>query len=239
MSLPAPFAVHLPVGVLARLDPDNAQARRWLAEELARAPYSEHNDPISRLLDAIKRAIDDLLTVDPSTSTVLPPLVAGAITAAVVAGLLLSLRYVRREARARTAPAAVLGSERLTAAQFRSRSGLALAQGRYAAAVVDAMRAIAQSAAERTLLEETPSLTAHEIALGLLDAFPAHGPELRWAADLFDSVAYGRLDAERQDAERIIALEAVLARTRPAARAASGHQTEGALSGAPPAGGPR
>ena len=122
---------------------------------------------------------------------------------------------MRREARARTAPAAVLGSERLTAAQFRYRSGLALEQGRYAAAVVDAMRAIAQSAAERTLLDETPSLTAHEVALGMLDAFPAHGPELRWAADLFDSVAYGRLDAERRDAERIIALEAGLVRTRP------------------------
>ncbi len=123
MSLPAPLAVHLPVGVPARLDPDNAQARRWLAEELARPAYREHNDPISRLVQAIKRAVDALLTVDPSTSTVLPPLIAGAITAVVVAGLLLSLRYVRREARARTAPAAVLGSERLTAAQFRSAAG--------------------------------------------------------------------------------------------------------------------
>src|SRR6476469_2334695 len=213
MSLPAPLAVHLPVGVPARLDPDNAQARRWLAEELARPPYSEHNDPISRLIQAIKRAIDALLTVDPSTSTALPPLIAGAITAVVVAGLLLSLRYVRREARSRTAPPAVLGSERLTAAQFRSRSGLALSG-------------------------ETPAPTSHEVSLGLRDAFPARGPELRWAADLFDSVAYGRLDAERQDAERIIALEAVLARTRPAARA-SEHQTEGALAGAPPAGVPR
>ena len=70
-ALPAPFAVHLPVGVPARLDPDNGQARRWLTEELARPPYSEHNDPISRLLHAIKRAIDGLLTVDPSTSTAL------------------------------------------------------------------------------------------------------------------------------------------------------------------------
>jgi hypothetical protein len=112
----------------------------------------------------------------------------------------------------------VLGSERLTAAQFRERATRALAQERYAAAVVDAVRAIAQGAAERALLDDAPSVTAHEIALRLLEPFPARGDDLRAAADLFDVVAYGTLAPSRAQAERVVALEAELARTRPARR---------------------
>jgi hypothetical protein len=207
------------VRLAAGVDPDNAEARRWLEEELSRPAYREHNDPVARVLDAIERFIDTLLSADPSAGGALPAGVAGLVTAALVALVLFALRHVRREARRAPAGApAVLGEERLTAAQFRERSARALAEGRYADAVLDAMRAIAQGAAERTLLDEAPSLTAHEVGLQLADPFPAQRDELRWAADLFDAVAYGHHAASRPQAERIIALERTLGRTRPTLR---------------------
>jgi hypothetical protein len=204
-------------GAAARLDPGNDEARTWLEKELSSAVYREHNDPIQRLLDAIERFIDALLRADPSTAGALPSVVAGAVTAVVVAVLLFSLRYVRRDQRRTAADAGVvLGGERLTAARFRERCALALREGRYAAAVVDAMRAIAQSASERTLLDGAPSLTAHEVAVRLSGHFPTRGADLRWAADLFDEVAYGRREPSPEDAERIVAVETALSTARPA-----------------------
>ena len=205
--------------VAAALDPSNGEARDWLERELEGAAYREHNDPIARAIAAIERFIDGLLSADPSASGALPAGIAGLVTAAVVALLLFALRYVRRDGRRAAAePVAVLGHERLTAAQFRERSALALAEGRHSDAVLDAMRAIAQGAAERTLLDEAPSLTAHEIGLRLTEPFPSLEAELRWAADLFDAVAYGHHAPARDQAERIITLEGALSRTRPAPR---------------------
>jgi hypothetical protein len=214
-AAPLPLLPHL----AARLDPDNAEARQWLEEELSRPAYREHNDPIARALDALERFIDTLLNADPSAGGALPAGVAGLVTVALVALVLYALRHVRREAR--RAPAggpALLGDERLTAIEFRERSARALAAGRYSDAVLDAMRALAQGGAERTLLDDAPSLTAHEVGERLAEPFPAQRDELRWAADLFDAVAYGHHEASREQAERIIALDRMVQRTRPASR---------------------
>ncbi|MDF2146539.1 DUF4129 domain-containing protein [Knoellia sp. p5-6-4] len=206
---------HLAAG----LDPDNAEARQWLEEELSRPAYREHNDPIARALDAIERFIDALLNADPSAGGVLPAGVAGLVTAALVALVLFALRHVRREARrAPVGGPALLGDQRLTAIEFRERSARALSAGRYSDAVLDAMRALAQGGAERTLLDDAPSLTAHEVGEHLADPFPMQREELRWAADLFDAVAYGHHEPNRAQAERIIALDRAVERARPASR---------------------
>jgi hypothetical protein len=218
-ELPARVAARVSGHVGARLDPGNGEARRWLEEELSRPAYREHNDPIARLLAAIERFIDSLLNADPSAGGALPAGIAGLVTAGLVALVLFALRHVRREARrGDVGGPALLGEERLTAEQFRERSRRALDEGRYAAAVLDAMRAIAQGAAERTLLDDAPSLTAHEVGLQLAASFPAQRDELAWAADLFDAVAYGHHTPERSQAEDLLALEATLRRTRPATR---------------------
>ncbi|HEY7721410.1 MAG TPA: DUF4129 domain-containing protein [Pedococcus sp.] len=213
-----PLSVAAVPDAAARLDPGNDQARRWLEEELSSAAYREHTDPLQRLLDAVDRALDNLLSVDPSTAGALPSAAAGVVTALVVGLLLYSLRHVRRESRVGQAPETVLGGERLTAGAFRERAMAALREGRCAAAVIDAMRAIAQRAAERTLLDDAPSLTAHEVAQRLAQPFPAQADGLRWAADLFDEVAYGRRDASPVEAETILALDSEVAASRPAPR---------------------
>lgn len=219
MRLLAPGARGLPL----RLDPDNARARRWLEDELAKAAYQEQNDPLRRMLDALNRLVDQLLSVDPVGAGALPSLAAGLLAAVVAALLLLALRHVRREHRtAGAAGAPVLGGEHLPASALRDRAGRALDGGRFAESLLDSLRALAQTASERTLLEHAPSLTAHEIAEALTRQFPAQAGDLRWAADAFDAVAYGRHDPSRGDAERLRGLDLTLLRTRPGALVAAG-----------------
>ena len=202
-----------------RLEPDNAQARGWLREELASPAYRDTRDPLQRAFDAFRQWISDLLNGMNGPSHALPTVVAALIGAALVALVLLALRFVRRTARAqRVAVEAVLADDRLTAEQFRTRAVQAHAQGRYAACVLDSLRAIARDAVERTLLEDVPSLTAHEIATRLETVFPGQAQDVRWAADRFDAVAYGKGAASRGDADRMMALDRALSRARPVHR---------------------
>jgi hypothetical protein len=200
----------------ARLDPTNGEARSWLQDELAKPAYRDTRDPLTRALQALERWLLDLLDGAQAPVGPLPTLVAGLVAVALVALVVYTLRYVRRTRRAASGPAApVLGDERLTAQQYRGRAQRALADGLYAACVLDLLRAIARDAVERTILEDAPSLTAHEIAGRLEAAFPATADELRWAADRFDAVAYGEGDASRADAERMVALDRAIATARP------------------------
>ena len=200
----------------SRLDPGNDEARTWLRDELAKAAYRDTRDPLQRAMDALGEWVSALLSGARAPSDPLPTVVAVVIALALVALVAYTLRFVRRTERgSRGAHEAVLGDERLTAAQFRARAQEAQAAGRYGDCVLDAVRAIAGGAVERTLLEDAPSLTAHEIAARLGTSFPAAARDLREAADRFDAVAYGDQDASRADAERLLTLERTVAATRP------------------------
>ncbi|WP_406831922.1 DUF4129 domain-containing protein [Pedococcus sp. KACC 23699] len=200
----------------ARLEPGNDEARRWLRDELAKPAYRDTRDPLQRAMDAIGRWLSDLLNGMHGPSNPLPTAVAVLVTLALVALVVHTLRFVRRTRRGPGEGAsAVLGDERLTAAQYRTRAEQALDDGRYADCVLDALRAVAAGAVERTLLEDVPSLTAHEIATRLESPFPGQAQDLRAAANRFDAVAYGGQEATRSDAERLLALDRTIATARP------------------------
>ncbi len=200
----------------SRLDPGNDEARTWLRDELAKPAYRDTRDPLQRAMDAIGEWLSDLLSGARAPSDPLPTVVAVVVALALVALVAYTLRFVRRTERGSGGdPEAVLGDERLTAAQFRARARKAHTDGRYGDCVLDALRAIASGAVERTLLEDAPSLTAHEIAARLGSTFPASAQDLREAADRFDAVAYGDQDASRSDAERQLELERTVSAARP------------------------
>ena len=94
------------------------------------------------------------------------------IAVVVIAGLAIVLPRVRRERGVRRARGGVLEDPTTTAEVYRARATAALQDGRYAAAVVEAFRAIARSAADRTLLSDAPGQTAHEIGTSLAVSFP-------------------------------------------------------------------
>lgn len=204
------------LAVPARLDPGNDEARRWLRDELADPAYRDTRDPLQRALDAFGRWLSDLLSGVHGPSRPLPTIVAAVVALLLLALAIFALRYVRRTARGRGDDhLPVLGTETLTAAEYRARATRALDDGRYAECVLDAVRATAAGAVERTLLQDAPSLTAHEIATRLGPAFPEHSVALRSAADLFDAVAYGEQPATRDQAREVLRLEAAVAGARP------------------------
>ena len=130
-------------------------------------------------------------------STVVSQTVGFILLALLIAGAVYVVFRVRRETRRKRGddtddqPGSVLGGVVGTADQFRADAQAALAAGDYNAAVLAAMRAIAQTASDRTLLLGARSATAHDIVRRLRHIFPAHYPALYTAADVFDAVAYG------------------------------------------------
>ena len=206
----------MPTPMLPRaLEPGPDQARSWLREELRAATY--HHEP---LLDRLWRWVMDRLdslSGRPGHLSGIPTVVTVLVTLLVAGLLLWVLPRVRRERSVRRLAGAVLEDPRVTAAQYRERAATARAAGRYGEAVLDSYRAIARDMGDRTLLDDAPGRTAHEVSVAVATAFPALAGELARAADLFDSVRYGNGSAGAQQAEDVAALDTALARSRPAA----------------------
>lgn len=197
------------------LDPDDDQARQWLEQELAKAQYNRPESFVRAALTWLGEQLDRLaagLPASPALSTILLVVVLGV--AAVV--VLFAVRGTRRNQRLREpGQGSVLDEPGVSAAQYRARAQRALQLGDWDTAVLDAYRAIAASAQERTLIDEGPGLTAHEIATGLRDRFPGHAESLGRSADTFDVVRYGHRHVDADTARAVVELDRELSRTRP------------------------
>ena len=204
------------------LDPDNATARQWLRDELSKPSYT---DPTTKppewkapetpgLLERIGRWLSDLFNSGLSLT------IGFILLAALIAGAVYVVIRVRRETQSANAsddgtPGAVLGGIAGTAEQFRAAASAALAAGDYNEAVLNAMRAIAQTASDRTLLLGARSATAHDIARRLRHVFGEHYAALHSAADAFDAVAYGGRTADVNSASALVGLDAALSAAKP------------------------
>ena len=148
-----------------RLDPGNAEARTGCAPSWPRRPTAtpvtrSQRERLDAIADWLCRAALRRRRAHPGVADVRGRHCGGRGRRA--GGLPAALRAPRRASAAvptRAARWVASGSPQRSAA----RRSAAFAEGPYAACS-DAMRAIAPGAAERTLLEDSPSLTAHEIA---------------------------------------------------------------------------
>jgi hypothetical protein len=195
------------------LDPSGDEARDLLQRELTDPAYYEDN-LVQRILDWIGRQVDG--TVEGSRDT--PALTWFAITLVVVL-LVGTLAFLAARARgtARARPdreGDVLTAEVVTAAELRARAEQALAEGRHGAAVVDGFRALALRQVERGRLEDSPGITAHEVAAVLATEYPGTAARTAAGADLFDAVMYGERPATREQAVAVLELDVELARSR-------------------------
>lgn len=204
---------------LRGLDPTPAEARDWLEQELH---GSDYQDP---LLDSVLRWIGDRVAAildgagklaESGISQVITVLVA----LATIALLAWVLPRVRRESTVSGANRAVLQDLTITPGSYRDRAAQAFSERRYDDAVLDGFRAIAKAMSDRTLLDDAPGRTAHEVSLALQQPFPHHGDRLAGAADLFDAVRYGDRRATADQATDIRQLDAELAKARPLLAAA-------------------
>ncbi len=198
-------------------DPDRGEARDLLIQELAKPEYNQRENPLVRLANWLTEQLNNLLNVLPGSSSLSSVLVV-LVVLLVVSVLVFASRQLLRDRTLSAASAgAVLGAENLSAQEFRARADHCGALGDWDGALLDYYRALTAGAGERTLLDDAPTRTAHEVAGTLATTFPDHGQDLRWSADAFDRVRYGQQSCSRDEAERVRDLDRVVQKARPVA----------------------
>jgi hypothetical protein len=221
-GLAAQLAAVAPVG--------RDEARRAAERELSKGVYHQNEPgPVERALEAvfdwIGRLLDRVSIATPGGGLGL--LVLVLLVTAVVAVIVWRTGPVRRGFR--VAAGTVELSGQLDAAEHRRRADAHAAQGRFAEAVRERMRAIVRELEDRGVLDPRPGRTADEVAQEAGRAVPAIAPDLRTAAGVFDEVWYGGRPATaqadallRQADERIRRAQLVVTGAGPAA--APGYQ---------------
>lgn len=200
----------------APLDPDRDEARRLLQAELDDGGYQLQESLVGRLL----RWLGEHLPA-PHLTGPLPGWLSWAVLSVVLLAVAAVLLYATRDRwrvgrlTARTAPGPVLDGPRRAASDHRAAARRALAEGDHGTAVLEAYRAITAGAVERTLLDDRPGLTAHEVAAELSHPFVTAAPELARAAADFDAVRYGHRPVTPERARAVLDLDERLAGTRP------------------------
>ncbi len=194
------------------LDPTPDEARARLRRELLHPDYQDEA-VLERALAWVQRLLDRGLDAAGSTAA-LPTFAAMVVLVLLLGALAWLVSRQRLSARTDATHRAVLTDEVVTADELRERARAALQQGRFEEAVVEGFRAVAVRQVERGALDDTPGTTAHEVATALEARFPDRRDEVRSSASLFEAVLYGDRPAGREQAERVLDLDDVLAVAR-------------------------
>jgi hypothetical protein len=182
-------SILLALAAAPPLDPSPDEARSLLRRELVHPEYHDRN-VLQQVLDWVDRFVTG--SIDAATQA--PPVSAFA---AMVAFLLLALGLAwllsraRRTARMARPRGAVVDDLSVSAGELRARAERALSEGRHEDAVVDGFRALTVRQAERGYVEDLPGATAHEVAVAVGAAHPAHRGRVTGSAAVFDQVRYG------------------------------------------------
>ncbi|MGC1209567.1 MAG: DUF4129 domain-containing protein [Ornithinimicrobium sp.] len=196
---------------------DRDEARDLLVRELAKPEYNQRENPLVRFARWLSEQLDNLLNVLPGSGSLSAVLIIAVILIVISAVVFASRQRLRDRALSIKAARSVLGEENLSAKEFRARANRSAASGDWDAALLDYYRALTAGAGERTLLDDAPTRTAHEVAGALATTFPDHGAELGWSADAFDRVRYGQQSCTQAEAERVRDLDTTVQKARPVA----------------------
>lgn len=221
MTIPPPVAGWLPADV--PVDPDAEEARRWLTDELAKAPYQAAKPSLldqlaQQILAWLGDVLDFLTGAGQAAPAGVPLWILGLLVPVAVVAVLAFLVYglPRLNRRSRVTGTLFGEHDERDAAGLRRAAGAAAADGDYTTAIVELFRAIARGLAERSLVTTFPGTTASEFARRAAGAFPDDGQALHAGAGDFDAVRYLGHAGTREQWERMSALEERLRAARPA-----------------------
>lgn len=200
------FAVGRPI------DPSPDEAESLLRHELLKPEYFNNNS-LQRLLDWLQRILDGGISATDGLSP-LTTFAAMFIGILLLGALVWLLSRLRNSARVSNVKEVESIDPAVTAAQLRARAETAVAEGRYAEALVEGFRALAARQSERGRLDNTPATTAQETARSLSGEYPQQEARVNGSATLFDSVLYGDRPATRDQAVDVLALDDELRSTR-------------------------
>lgn len=204
------------LGARIPVDPDAPEARRWLREELAKAPYQAARpnwfDRFSKdFLDWIRSLTAPTGDGLGSWTPVILTLVAVGVI--VAAFLIFGLPRINRRSRL---PAELFGKDdRRSAEDMRRAAETAASVRDWSLATEELFRAMARGLVERTVLVVTPGTTAHAFAARAAAAFPAEHDRLAAAATAFDGVRYLGVAGTERDYRAMSSLESGLRGAQP------------------------
>lgn len=182
-------------------------------DELARQPYQDAQPSlVARLLARVFTELAELLG---RASANAPGGVPGLLLLLLLLGAVawVVLRYVRPRRAGRARP--LFDSARaLTADGHRAAAEQAAAQGRWADAVRERLRAVVRELEQRGVLDPRPGRTADEVAAEAGAAVPATAADLHRAVRVFDEVWYGGRPATAQSYAVLVEVDRRVAEQR-------------------------
>jgi hypothetical protein len=186
-------------------------AQRLARQELAKAIYHPHESFIQWLEDQL-----DKLFNNASVSVHGGWWALVALTGLAVIVVAVAIRQIGplARSRARRSPGPLHATVAMTAQQHRDLAERYAADGDYAGAIGEYLRAIATGLEERAVLAPSPGRTAAELAAEAGRLLPGQADELTAAARLFDEVCYGGRSGTRDGAERLRALDGAIRTAR-------------------------
>jgi hypothetical protein len=195
------------------LTPDADEARRQLAEELSKPIYA---DPGSWLLDVWRRVLDWLSGGTPPSNGLSTGQLGGIVLVGVVlVAIIVWSTLGPLQGRRRRKENALFDGEVRSASEVRADAIALAAAGDWTAASLATFRAMIRTLAERGTIEEFGGMTAHEATDQAVVRLPAFADRLNFAAQLFDSLAYGRRTASAEQYELLRALDAEVGTAAP------------------------
>lgn len=185
------------------IDIDRQTAREAAARELAKPLY-----PKPSVQDRIAEWVNDLLhrlmVGGSSLPGGWPTLVV--LAALVLAAVIVAVRVARRTM-GRGADPHLYGGRTLSAADHRVRAEQAAAQGDWAGAIRQRVRAIGRHLEECGVLTAVPGRTAVELAREAGSELPTLSEDFASAAGVFNDVSYGEQPGSEQDYRLIVDLD--------------------------------
>ncbi len=194
--------------------PGRDPARELVETELRRREYDVARPSLlARAFGRVLREIGDLLDRAASAA---PGGLLGVLALIALLALLVVVVLVRLGPLARTAsgPALFDTAPPVSADKHRRRAESAAADGRYADAVRERLRALVRELEQRGALDTRPGRTAGEIAHDAGGALPEAGPDLQQAARLFDEVWYGGRPADPGTYRALVEIDERVSRQR-------------------------